>query len=69
MNGVSADEKEAETPKALMDGPATQAIEAPAKEDGANDIFKHTFVDVLEGDKTKPNAEEKVTDGKDQKLA
>jgi len=67
MNGVSTGDKDvAERPMALMDGPASHAIEPPMKEDGANDIFKHTFVDVLDDNKAKPSSSDKVASETEQ---
>jgi len=57
MNGVNG-EKDVEMPKQLTEERRSSEIEASIKEDGANDIFKHTFVDILDDDKTKPTAEE-----------
>ena len=67
MNGVTAgDQDTVERPMAVTDGPATHAIEPPMKEDGANDIFKHTFVDVLDDNKAKPAPSEKVASEPEQ---
>jgi len=51
----------------LTEGAQNQGIEA-GKEDGANDIFKHTFVDILDDEKTKPATEENVVIKTQQKL-
>ena len=55
MNGT---EGETEDDKALDLGEDIHAIE-PGKEDGANDIFKHTFDDILDDEKpSKPTVAE-----------
>jgi len=54
MNGGDA---ETEDDKDLDLAEDLQAIE-PGKEDGSNDIFKHTFVDILDDEKpSKPSNE------------
>lgn len=48
MNGSG---EETEDDRNIDLGQDIHAIE-PSKEDGANDIFKHTFVDILDDEKT-----------------
>lgn len=65
MNG---NDGETEDDKALDLAEEVHAIE-PGKEDGANDIFKHTFVDILDDEKpTKQVVEESSVIQKEQKV-